>query len=164
MNNTHTTHTHTHALTRPPLLVQTSTRRASTRRAVALFATPHPPPLTHACCRTGCRAPLLPRRRRCALARSLRQLLSCLHVLALLAQTTRSCRRCGLMHRLLNLRAPCAQLVLTPCPFMEQISENAEKLQCASRGSNPSPHCPTVVATRAHRRSCLRRMGEISMM
>lgn len=56
----------------------------------------------------------------------------------------------------------CFYFALTPDLVLEQISENAEKLQCA-HGSNPNPRrLTTVVATRAHPCPCLRRMGEIS--
>ena len=74
------------------------------------------------------------------------------------AQTTRSSRRCNSKPFFLNLCTPCAQLVLTPDPVAEQISENAEKLQSAPLPPKPASylshlHPPLAVA-----------VGEISMM
>lgn len=120
----------------PPLLARRPRHQGHPRGApLRFFAAPRPPPLTRVCLPTGRRPPLLPCRGRCALARP-------------------SFR--------LRQSSPLRSLGCADHPLVSAISENAEKLQCASRSSNPSPQCPTVVATRAHRRSCLRRMGEIS--
>ena len=120
LTHTHATHTRTSSLT-PFSCAQTSTPRASTRCAVARDH-PTQPPLTRACLRTGRRPPLLPRRGRCAPA-----------------LPTRNARLQA------HLRAP------LPCadhPLVSAISENAEKLQCASAHA---PRLPTLLVAHLHR-------------